>query len=112
MQVHLLHRHLVDGRLDLGEPLKERLRPIAAGCGERRAVNQRKDFGKATMAVPWIVGVPLNSSARNVPVEMSPASRMRSGLALRMIVAISAIPPIPSLGRSWPWISFVCMITM
>ena len=47
MEMHFLDRHLMDVRLRLPEALEHRLRAIAAGGGECRAIDQREDLRKA-----------------------------------------------------------------
>ena len=61
MEMHLVDRHLVNRRLDLGEPLKERLRAVASARGQRRLIDQAKDLRQAPVGVVVMLMVMLMS---------------------------------------------------
>ena len=95
--------------------LPYRTNPLIGSAGEREVFTASTGEFDCVTYVETVLALALSSNVdefadwrRKIryegkfPVEMSPASRIRSGFSRRMIVAMRAIPPKPFRGRSWP----------
>jgi hypothetical protein len=86
VEVHLLHRHLVDARLGLREPLEQRFGSRFPAWRQRGPVDQRPDFRQASM----VVLVPMRMGMR-VEVALTVFVGVRVSVFVNPVVVLGVI---------------------